>query len=80
MLDEATANIDQISEQMIQEAIQIALKGRTSIVIAHRISTIELADRIVIINKGKIEKIGTHLELLKNKNIYSDLHKILHNQ
>jgi ATP-binding cassette, subfamily B, multidrug efflux pump len=80
VLDEATANIDQISEQMIQEAIQIALKGRTSIVIAHRISTIELADRIVIINKGKIEKIGTHLELLKNKNIYSDLHKILHNQ
>jgi ATP-binding cassette subfamily B protein len=80
VLDEATANIDQISEQMIQEAIQIALKGRTSIVIAHRISTIELADRIVIINKGKIEKIGTHLELLQNKNIYSDLHKILHNQ
>jgi len=80
VLDEATANIDQISEQMIQEAIQIALKGRTSIVIAHRISTIELADRIVIINNGKIEKIGTHSELLKNKNIYSDLYKILHNQ
>ena len=80
VLDEATANIDQISEQMIQEAIQIALKGRTSIVIAHRISTIELADRIVIINNGKIEKTGTHSELLKNKNIYSDLYKILHNQ
>ena len=65
---------------MIQKAIKIALKGRTSIVIAHRISTIELADRIVIINSGKIEKIGTHDELLKGQNIYSELYKILHSQ
>ena len=80
ILDEATANIDQVSELMIQKAIKIALKGRTSIVIAHRISTIELADRIVIIHSGKIEKIGTHDELLKEENIYSELYKILHSQ
>ncbi|MFB0900581.1 MAG: ABC transporter ATP-binding protein [Dehalococcoidia bacterium] len=80
VLDEATANIDQVSEKMIQDAIKIALKGRTSIVIAHRISTIELADRIVIINKGSIEQIDSHQELLKTKNIYSDLYKILHSQ
>ena len=80
ILDEATANIDQVSELMIQKAIKVALKGRTSIVIAHRISTIELADRIVIIHSGKIEKIGTHEELLKEQNIYSELYKILHSQ
>ena len=64
ILDEATANIDSYSEHLIQEALKTLLKGRTSIVIAHRLSTITHADRIVVLEWGRIVQMGTHQELL----------------
>lgn len=76
ILDEATASIDSISEMMIQKAMQQVLKGRTAIVIAHRLSTIRGADKILVVNDGKIDQSGTHEELLQNPGIYSKLYQM----
>ena len=67
ILDEATASIDSNSEKLIQDATKKITKGRTSIVIAHRLATIQKADCIIVMNSGKIVESGTHIELLKNK-------------
>jgi subfamily B ATP-binding cassette protein MsbA len=67
ILDEATASIDSNSEKLIQDATKKITKGRTSIVIAHRLATIRKADCIIVMNSGKIVESGTHRELLKNK-------------
>lgn len=67
ILDEATASIDSNSEKLIQDATKKITKGRTSIVIAHRLATIQKADCIIVMNSGKIVESGTHRELLKNK-------------
>lgn len=74
VLDEATSSIDTETEKVIQEAIQKVLKGRTSFVIAHRLSTIRNADRILVINDGKIVESGNHRELIKNKGHYYKLY------
>jgi len=73
ILDEATASIDTHTERLVQSGIQRLLKGRTSFVIAHRLSTIQNADRIMVIDSGRIKETGTHDELLKSKGIYYQL-------
>ena len=67
VFDEATSSLDSESEKFVQESIERLMKNRTSLVIAHRLSTVRHADRIIVINKGKIVQIGKHAELLKNK-------------
>lgn len=73
ILDEATSALDNQSEQKVQEAIERLQKGRTSLIIAHRLSTIEHADRIVVLQKGKIVESGDHQSLLKAGGIYAKL-------
>ena len=68
ILDEATASIDSYSEQLIQDAIKKITKGRTSIVIAHRLATIQKADTILVMDSGQIVEMGNHNDLLKNPN------------
>jgi ATP-binding cassette subfamily B protein/subfamily B ATP-binding cassette protein MsbA len=75
ILDEATSSVDIQTEQIIQRALMKLLKGRTSFVIAHRLSTITSADRIVVIEGGKIAEEGTHNELLANQGMYYELYK-----
>jgi len=66
ILDEATSALDSESEHIIQEALKQCSVGRTVIIIAHRLSTVEKADRIVVINKGKIIQMGNHRTLMQN--------------
>ncbi|TXC81318.1 ABC transporter ATP-binding protein [Luteibaculum oceani] len=73
ILDEATSSIDTESELLIQKAIDKITKGRTSIVIAHRLSTIQKADKIIVLEKGKIIEQGSHYELLENQGHYKTL-------
>ncbi|MGG7057715.1 ABC transporter ATP-binding protein [Clostridium nigeriense] len=74
ILDEATSNIDTETEKLVQDGIEKLLHGRTSFVVAHRLSTIRDCDKIMVINDGKIEEVGNHNELLKNKGSYYDLY------
>ncbi|RZT02663.1 ABC transporter ATP-binding protein [Cuneatibacter caecimuris] len=75
ILDEATSSIDTHTEILVQKGIQALLKGRTSFVIAHRLSTIKNADRIFVINHGRIEEAGSHEELLAAKGQYYELYQ-----
>ena len=77
ILDEATSALDTESEKLVQEALSNLMKNRTSVVIAHRLSTIQHADKIVVMDKGRIVEQGTHEELLKLGGIY---HKLIHMQ
>ena len=74
VLDEATASVDTLTEQKIQSAIETVIAGRTSLVIAHRLSTVKNADLILVVNDGKIVEQGTHKELLKAKGYYYRLY------
>jgi len=74
ILDEATAHLDSENEQFVHAALQTALKGRTSIVIAHRLSTVRDADQILVLEKGSIVERGTHDELVAKGGLYSDLY------
>jgi len=76
VLDEATSSVDSISEQLIQEATEHITKGRTSIVIAHRLSTIQKADRIIVLEKGRIIEQGDHQELLALNGSYRKLYDL----
>ena len=77
VLDEATSSIDSYSEEIIQEATEKITKGKTSIIIAHRLATIRNADRIIMMEKGRIVEEGTHKELINlNEGHYSKLYKL----
>jgi ATP-binding cassette subfamily B protein len=75
VLDEATAHLDSESEAAVQQALATALRGRTSLVIAHRLSTVRTADVILVINNGQIVERGTHQELLAENRLYADLYR-----
>jgi subfamily B ATP-binding cassette protein MsbA len=76
ILDEATSSLDNESERLIQEALERLMKGRTTFVIAHRLTTIQNADLILVLDKGQIVEQGTHNELLGRKGLYHYLHSI----
>ena len=73
ILDEATAHLDSENEELVQEALKTALVGRTSLVIAHRLSTVMNADQILVMSDGEIIERGTHIELMNNSGLYSEL-------
>ena len=75
ILDEATSNLDSENEALVQAALKEALKGRTSIVIAHRLSTVKEADQILVLNNGLIEERGRHDELVEKEGLYSELYQ-----
>jgi subfamily B ATP-binding cassette protein MsbA len=75
VLDEATSSLDSKSESLIQEALARLIKGRTTFVIAHRLSTIRNADKVVVLNKGRIEAIGQHTDLYSSSPIYRTLYE-----
>ncbi len=75
ILDEFTSQCDPESEQLIHQVLKRFLRGRTSFVITHRLNTLEIADRIVVMERGRIEAVGTHTELLKGCEVYQRLHE-----
>ena len=75
VLDEATAHLDSESEYAVQRALDEALEGRTSLVIAHRLSTVRNADEILVVDDGRIVQRGTHAELLAEGGLYADLYR-----
>jgi len=76
ILDEATSALDTESERIVQHALENLMQGRTSLIIAHRLSTVITADRIVVMNRGEILSIGSHAELLKTCPTYQKLHRL----
>ncbi|MBN1665815.1 MAG: ABC transporter ATP-binding protein [Anaerolineales bacterium] len=74
IMDEATSSVDTITEALIQQGMEVLMAGRTSVVIAHRLSTIKRADRILVIDDGKISEMGSHAELLRKKGHYYRLY------
>lgn len=76
VLDEATSSVDLETELLIQDAMSKLMAGRTTLVIAHRFSTIQNADRIIVLHKGQVRELGTHLELLEQRGIYWRLYQL----
>jgi subfamily B ATP-binding cassette protein MsbA len=76
ILDEATSSLDSESERLVQDALETLMQGRTTFVIAHRLSTVRRADRIVVLDEGRIVEEGSHQELLSNGGLYKRLHDI----
>ena len=75
ILDEATASVDTETEAGIQKILEEAGKDRTTVIIAHRLSTVRNADRILVLHKGRLEESGTHEELLRKKGFYYKLYQ-----
>ncbi|MEK6716958.1 MAG: ABC transporter ATP-binding protein [candidate division NC10 bacterium] len=76
ILDEATSSVDTETELLIQDALRVLLQDRTAIIVAHRLSTIQFVDRILVIHKGRIREQGTHEELLARQGIYYRMHQL----
>jgi ATP-binding cassette subfamily B protein len=74
VMDEATSSVDTLTEALIQKAMDVLMQGRTSFIIAHRLSTIRRANRILVIDGGKIAEIGSHTELIRLKGKYYQLY------
>ncbi len=79
LLDEATSALDAESEALIQNALETIAKGRTTLVIAHRLATVRNANKIIVLEQGKIIAIGTHAQLLKKSPLYARLAKLQFN-
>ena len=81
ILDEATSSVDSFTEELIQTATERIIKNKTSIIIAHRLATIKKADKIIVLERGKIVEIGMHSELIKiEQGYYKKLHEIQFNK
>jgi subfamily B ATP-binding cassette protein MsbA len=76
LLDEATSSLDTESERLVQDALDRLMKGRTTFVVAHRLSTIQRADRILVLDKGKLVEEGTHAQLMERAGLYHYLYTI----
>ena len=76
VLDEATSSLDNCSEALIQEAVEKLMEGRTTFIVAHRLSTIHKADQIIVLEKGRVVETGQHEELMNNKKLYYNLYKL----
>jgi ABC-type multidrug transport system fused ATPase/permease subunit len=79
LLDEATSSVDPVTEHEVRKALSNLLSGRTSLVVAHRLSTILSADRIIVMHKGKVRETGTHRELMEGGGIYRRLYLLQYN-
>jgi subfamily B ATP-binding cassette protein MsbA len=80
LLDEATSSLDTESERLVQEALQRLMEGRTTFVVAHRLSTIQRADRILVLDKGQLVEEGTHAQLMERNGLYHYLYTIRLNE
>jgi ATP-binding cassette subfamily B protein len=80
ILDEATANIDSETETIIQQSLEKMMTISTMIIVAHRLSTIQHSDRIIVMQQGEIKETGTHQALLKNKGLYYNLYLLQYDQ
>jgi ATP-binding cassette subfamily B protein len=76
ILDEATSSVDSALEERIEQALETLMRGRTSLVIAHRLSTVQNADRILVLHHGELREEGTHAELLARNGLYARLYEL----
>ena len=76
ILDEATSSIDTETELLIRDAVERLMEGRTSLVVAHRLSTIQSVDKIIVMHKGEIRETGTHQDLLAQRGLYWRLYQL----
>ena len=73
ILDEATASVDTEAENLLEKVIETSFQNRTSLIIAHRLSTVQRADRVVVMDRGRIVEQGTHAQLMEKKGLYAEL-------
>jgi ATP-binding cassette subfamily B protein len=76
ILDEATSSVDTETEFKVRDALARMVEGRTSLIIAHRLSTVQRADKIIVMHKGQVREMGTHQELLAKRGIYFKLYQL----